>query len=218
MTALDPVQRIGKQIAEAIRQHNVISGKEAMEKAMEMLEMVGIPLIRASDYPHQFSGGMRQRVVIAIALACQPELLLADEPTTALDVTIQAQVLRMIEKLKIELKTSMILITHDLGVVAEICDDVSVIYAGEIVENGSKEEIFDHPQHPYTKGLFGALPNLVSKVRRLTPIEGLPPDLANLPSGCCFHPRCPFCDAECINEKPAMTEKAPLHFCRCHKV
>jgi peptide/nickel transport system ATP-binding protein len=124
----------------------------------------------------------------------------------------------MIEKLKSELKMSMILITHDLGVVAETCDDVSVIYAGEIVENGSKEEIFDHPQHPYTKGLFAALPNLSSKVRRLTPIEGLPPDLTSLPSGCCFHPRCPYCDTECTKEKPVIKEKAPFHFCRCHKV
>jgi peptide/nickel transport system ATP-binding protein len=217
MTALDPVQKIGKQIAEVVKQHNGISDRAAMDRALEMLEMAGIPVSRALEYPHQFSGGMKQRVVIAIALACRPRLLLADEPTTALDVTIQAQVLRMIEELRREIGTSMILITHDLGIVAQVCDEVSVIYAGEIVESGSKEDIFDRPSHPYTKGLFAALPDINGKTRRLTPIEGLPPDPVKLPPGCCFHPRCPCRDAVCSKEKPAMRGAGPGHFCRCHK-
>jgi peptide/nickel transport system ATP-binding protein len=217
MTALDPVQKIGKQIAEVVKQHNNISDKTAMNRALEMLEMVGIPADRAFEYPHQFSGGMKQRVVIAIALACRPRLLLADEPTTALDVTIQAQVLRMIEKLRQEIGTSMILITHDLGIVAQVCDEVSVMYAGEIVESGSKEDIFDRASHPYTKGLFAALPDIGSRARRLTPIAGLPPDPVNLPPGCRFHPRCPRREAVCSKEKPAMYRTGTDHFCRCYK-
>lgn len=174
MTALNPVMRVGKQIAEGIALHEKISAKEAEEKAKKMLEMVGIPASRYRDYPHQFSGGMKQRVVIAMALSCSPDLLLADEPTTALDVTIQAQVLDIIKNLQKEFETSMIMITHDLGIVAEVCDNVAVIYAGEVVEYGSREEIFDNPLHPYTIGLFGSLPDINSDVERLSPIAGMP--------------------------------------------
>src|SRR5512136_274820 len=192
MTALNPIMRIGEQIAEVIKMHNRIPWREANERAVKMLEMVGIPGERFGEYPHQFSGGMKQRVVIAIALACSPELLLADEPTTALDVTIQAQVLEMIAKLKKDLNTSMIMISHNLGVVAEVCDDLAVIYAGEVVEIGSKEAIFDRPSHPYTLGLFGAVPTLAEEKERLNPISGLPPDPSHLPAGCHFGPRCPY--------------------------
>lgn len=217
MTALDPVKTMGQQIAEVVRLHNDVGKREAAARAEEMLELVGIPAARAGEYPHQFSGGMKQRVVIAIALACRPELLLADEPTTALDVTIQAQVLRMINDLKQKLNTSMILITHDLGVVAQNCDDVSVIYAGEIVESGTKEDIFDHPSHPYTIGLFDALPKLDSSASRLKPIVGLPPDPPDLPAGCRFHPRCPLATEACRQEKVQMSELTPGHFCRCNE-
>jgi peptide/nickel transport system ATP-binding protein len=182
MTALNPIMKVGEQIAEVIKMHNNITWREANERAVKMLEMVGIPGDRSEEYPHQFSGGMKQRVVIAIALACSPELLLADEPTTALDVTIQAQVLEMINKLKKDFNTSMIMISHNLGVVAEVCDDVAVIYAGEIIESGSKEAIFDHPTHPYTVGLFKAVPHLDDNADRLSPILGMPPDPSNLPA------------------------------------
>jgi peptide/nickel transport system ATP-binding protein len=215
MTALNPVLTIGKQIAEAIKLHNDVSIKEANERACRMLETVGIPRERFGEYPHQFSGGMKQRVIIAMALACNPELLLADEPTTALDVTIQAQVLEMINKLKVDFNTAMILITHDLGVVAEVCDDVAVVYAGEIIESGSKEDIFDHPAHPYTKGLFGAIPLLHDNSRRLNPIAGMPPDPSNLPKGCYFSPRCPYAAAQCKSGAIPMKEITPGHFCRC---
>jgi ABC-type dipeptide/oligopeptide/nickel transport system ATPase component len=175
MTALNPIMKVGHQISEVIRLHNKVTSHEATERAMKMLELVGIPRDRYEEYPHQFSGGMKQRVVIAIALACSPELLLADEPTTALDVTIQAQVLEMIAKLQKDLGTSMIMISHNLGVVAEVCDDLAVIYAGQIIESGSKEAVFDHPTHPYTLGLFGAVPDLHDDKDRLSPIAGLPP-------------------------------------------
>ena len=195
MTALNPLMTVGDQIAEVISLHEHCSKKESMTKAMEMLEMVGIPAERYPEYPHQFSGGMKQRVVIAIALACNPELLLADEPTTALDVTIQAQVMEMIAELQKKLNTSMILITHDLGIVAEACDDVAVIYAGAIVEMASKEDLFLHPTHPYTIGLFGSIPSLSEDVDRLTPIPGLPANPEKLPEGCHFNPRCAHCTA-----------------------
>ncbi len=217
MTALNPVIRVGDQIAEVIELHNSISKAEAKQRAGEMLEMVGIPASRYSEYPHQFSGGMKQRVVIAMALACSPDLLLADEPTTALDVTIQAQVLDMINELKQKNNTSMILITHDLGVVAQTCDDVAVVYAGEIIESGSKEDIFDHPTHPYTIGLFGAVPELDTDEEWLHPIEGLPPDPTNLPEGCAFSPRCPNAAEECRTGRISNHEIAPGHFCRCLK-
>jgi len=218
MTALNPIMKVGTQIAEVIKLHNNITWREADERAVKMLETVGIPGERFSEYPHQFSGGMKQRVVIAVALACNPELLLADEPTTALDVTIQAQVLGMISKLKRDFNTSMMLITHDLGVVAEACDDIAVIYAGTIVESGSKEDIFDHAAHPYTQGLFGALPHLYEDRDRLSPIAGMPPDPCNLPTGCRFHPRCPQATEACSSRAIELREIAPGHFCRCIQV
>jgi peptide/nickel transport system ATP-binding protein len=218
MTALNPIMTVGAQIAEVIKMHNDIPWREANEQAVKMLETVGIPGERFEEYPHQFSGGMKQRVVIAMALACSPELLLADEPTTALDVTIQAQVLEMIAKLKKDFNTSMIMISHNLGVVAEVCDDLAVIYAGEIVELGSKVAIFDRPKHPYTLGLFGAVPTLAEEKDRLNPISGLPPDPSNLPVGCHFSPRCPLVTEECTREEIALREVETGHLCRCIKV
>ena len=220
MTALNPLMTVGDQIAEVIALHNERgSGAHSVkEQALEMLKMVGITPERYNDFPHQFSGGMKQRIVIAIALACNPELLLADEPTTALDVTIQAQVLEMVNDLKQRLNTSMILITHDLGVVAEMCDDVAVVYAGEIIEMGSKEAIFDHPTHPYTNGLFGSLPIMAKGQRRLHPIPGMMPDPTNLPEGCRFHPRCPYATEACSQDAVPLKELAPGHLCRCCNV
>lgn len=215
MTALNPVMRIGDQIAEVIKIHNNITKKEAKKRAIHMLEMVGITRERYGEYPHQFSGGMKQRVIIAIALACSPELLLADEPTTALDVTIQAQVLEMMNDLRKKQNTSMILITHDLGVVANVSDDVAIVYAGEIIEYGSKRSIFKNPSHPYTVGLFGAIPNLDQDTRRLANIEGLPPDPTHLPSGCSFHPRCPYATERCKSQAIPMREIETGHFLRC---
>ena len=215
MTALNPVHPVGRQIAEVIKLHQNCSAKEAAKRAGEMLEKVGIPAERAADFPHQFSGGMKQRVVIAIALACDPVLLIADEPTTALDVTIQAQVLDMINNLKKEFNTAMLLITHDLGIVAETCDRVAIMYAGEIVEYGTLEDIFHNILHPYTRGLFNALPSLEKKVARLQPIDGLMPDPSDLPSGCKFHPRCPNATERCKSVCPAVTELTPGHFVRC---
>lgn len=215
MTSLNPVVTVGDQIAESIRIHEKLSRAEAAAKAKEMLELVGIPGERYGEYPHQFSGGMKQRVVIAIALSCNPELLLADEPTTALDVTIQAQVLDLIVKLKKERQTSMLLITHDLGVVAEVCDKVAIMYAGEIVEYGNLEQIYNNTCHPYTKGLFGSIPDLDSKADRLSPIPGLMPDPANLPEGCSFCPRCSAACEACKTVNPAAVEVEPGHFVKC---
>ena len=215
MTALNPVMRVADQIAEGIHLHSKCSKGEAMMEACRMLEMVGIPAERGVEYPHQFSGGMKQRVVIAMALACSPELLLADEPTTALDVTIQAQVLDMMNDLKKKMGTAVLLITHDLGVVAETCDKVAIMYAGEIVEYGTLEDIFDHVQHPYTQGLFGSLPSLDKSVHRLSPIYGLMPDPAHLPEGCKFNPRCPHVTEACRQREPELTEVTPGHFMRC---
>ena len=215
MTSLNPVLPVGEQIAEVYLLHDKISLQEAEKKAGEMLELVGIPASRGKDYPHQFSGGMKQRVVIAMALACSPELILADEPTTALDVTIQAQILDMIKALKEKQNTSMILITHDLGVVAEVCDRVAVVYAGEIIEYGTKEEIFDYPTHPYTVGLFGSIPKIHEDVEWLDSIPGMPPNPADLPSGCHFHPRCSKCTQPCGEKAPEMVEVRPGHFVRC---
>ena len=203
MTALNPVMTVGDQIAESIELHQNLNKKDALEKAKDMLKLVGIAESRAAEYPHQFSGGMKQRVVIAIALACNPKLLIADEPTTALDVTIQAQVLELMKQLIQEREMSMLLITHDLGVVAETCDKVAVMYAGEIVEAGTAEDIFNGAvHHPYTVGLFNAIPNLDEKTERLNPIDGLMPDPANLPEGCKFGPRCPHCMEECRQGAP----------------
>lgn len=217
MTALNPVLRVDDQIAEVIRLHSSCSKSEALKGALEMLEKVGIPASRGRDYPHQFSGGMKQRVVIAMALACSPKLLIADEPTTALDVTIQAQVLDMMTELKTKMDSSMLLITHDLGVVAETCDKVAIMYAGEIVEYGSLEDIFEHTAHPYTEGLFGSLPSLENDVHRLKPIQGLMPDPANLPDGCKFHPRCPYAVDQCRSGAPALREISPGHLCQCRR-
>lgn len=215
MSALNPVQTVIEQISECIRFHNKISRADANVRAIQMLEKVGITPDRANEYPHQFSGGMRQRVVIAMALACEPQLLLADEPTTALDVTIQAQVLDLIRDLRKEFDTSLLLITHDLGVVGEICDSVAVIYAGQIVEYGSIEDVYDNPMHPYTRGLFGALPDLDKDVERLTPIYGMPPNPADLPKGCMFNPRCPYASEACRNAPVELREVTPGHTYRC---
>lgn len=215
MTALNPVQTVGSQIEEVVSLHGKGTKADFQRRAEEMLEMVGIPKERYNEYPHQFSGGMKQRVVIAIALACNPELLLADEPTTALDVTIQAQVLRLISQLRERLGTSMILITHDLGIVATFCDYVAVVYAGNIVEYGDKVQIFDHRCHPYTIGLFGAIPNMELDENRLHPIEGLPPDPTNLPEGCAFWPRCQYATEQCKHGTIEMVTTPDGHLCRC---
>ncbi len=216
MTSLNPVMTIGEQITEVILLHNKVSKADAMKRACDMIEMVGIPADRYSEYPHQFSGGMKQRIVIAMALACEPNLLLADEPTTALDVTIQAQVLDLISNLRKELGTSMLLITHDLGVVAEVCDDVAIIYAGQIIESGSVQEIFENTLHPYTKGLFTSIPRLEEDSERLISIPGLMPDPTNLPSGCSFHPRCSMCEEICKKETPKPYTLPNGHLISCH--
>ena len=218
MTSLNPVLTVGEQIAEALYVHNDSGrSKEEIEARVdETLTLVGIPPARKHEYPHQFSGGMRQRVVIAIALSCEPDLLIADEPTTALDVTILAQVLMMIRDLRDRLGTSMIMITHDLGIVAQTCDNVAVMYAGEIIEMGSAEDIFTCPiHHPYTDGLFGSLPNLKEKTDRLHPIAGLMPDPTNLPKGCKFAPRCDKC-MEICKEVPPEVYVDGTHSIRCH--
>ena len=217
MTALNPVLTVGEQIAEVIRLHSdkKLSRAEALIKATEMMEMVNIEGRRHSEFPHQFSGGMRQRIVIAIALACNPHLLLADEPTTALDVTIQEQVLDLIENLRKKLGTSLLLITHDLGVVAEVCDRVAVVYAGDIVESGSLEQIYNDTRHPYTIGLFGSLPNFSQKVHRLKPIAGMMPDPSQLPDGCAFAPRCPHATDACRHGVMPKVEVAPGHMVKC---
>lgn len=218
MTALNPLMTVGEQIMEVLELHNKgVSKKELAKRAGDMLEMVNIPRERFGEYPHQFSGGMKQRVVIAMALACDPQLLLADEPTTALDVTIQAQVLDLIRGLREKYQTSMILITHDLGVVAETCDNVAVIYAGEIVEYGDKRSLFKHPTHPYTIGLFDSLPDINVKTARLKPIKGMPPDPTDLPKGCAFSPRCPYAEECCRTIHPELREVAPGHLVRCCK-
>lgn len=217
MTSLNPILTIGEQIYEVLALHSKSNRKELNESVDKYLELVGIQASRKNEYPHQFSGGMKQRVVIAIALACNPELLIADEPTTALDVTIQAQVLEVMRELKEKFNTSMLLITHDLGIVAENCDTVSIMYAGEIVEYGTVEQIFDKERghHPYTIGLFGSIPNLNTSTDRLIPITGLMPDPANLPSGCKFHPRCSKRMEVCKTIIPKDTIK-DNHVIKCH--
>ena len=215
MTALNPVMTIGSQIAEVIRIHNQVSAAEADVKAMKMLEMVGIPAERFPEYPHQFSGGMKQRIVIAIALACEPKLILADEPTTALDVTIQAQMLGLINELQKRLNTAMILITHDLGVVAQTCEKVMVMYAGEAIEYGTAEDIFETTQrHPYTQGLFNAIPKLDENTKRLEAIEGMMADPTQKIEGCRFADRCKYATAAC-KKAQKMREVTPGHFIRC---
>ena len=216
MTSLNPVMTVGEQIEEVIAVHNPDIGKEEIRaRAIAMLGRVGISADRIDEYPHQFSGGMKQRVIIAIALSCNPKLLLSDEPTTALDVTIQAQVLEMIRKLKNEMNTAMILISHDLGVVAQTCDRVAIIYAGRIVETGNLYDIFKNPQHPYTVGLLDSIPSLTKETKRLNPIKGLMPDPTNLPSGCPFAPRCNYASSECSAAVPELEESGSGHFVRC---
>lgn len=215
MTALNPLQTVGDQITEGLLLHNDCTRAEAQKRAREMLEMVGIPGERYGEYPFEFSGGMKQRVVIAMALACSPDLLLADEPTTALDVTIQAQVLDLINDLREKHNTSMILVTHDLGIVAQTSDYVAVVYAGKIIEYGSKEEIFIHAKHPYTIGLFNSLPNMNVDAPRLQPIPGSMPDPTALPEGCAFAARCPYADEACRVGDIPLTEIRPQHTCRC---
>jgi peptide/nickel transport system ATP-binding protein len=219
MTSMNPVHKIGHQLAEAVRLHNDVTRKQARARALELLKQVGIPRAdrRMDDYPHQFSGGMRQRAMIAMALINNPDLLIADEPTTALDVTTQAQILLLMEKLQDEYGSAIIMITHDLGVVAEIADDVVVMYAAEIVEKGSVDQIFKRPQHPYAWGLLGSLPRLDVDVERLVQIQGQPPSLLNPPSGCRFHPRCPYVMDVCKRNHPelAPTEGEPDHLQAC---
>ena len=217
MTSLNPVMTVGDQIAETIKTHEKISAVEATKKACEMLELVGIKADMAGDYPHQFSGGMKQRVVIAIALACNPKILIADEPTTALDVTIQAQVLEMMQNLKRKFNTATILITHDLGVVAQTCEKAAVIYAGEIVEYGTVHEVFKDMRHPYTIGLMNSIPKIHVDERRLHPIEGLMPDPMSLPEGCKFCDRCRFAIEKCKKENPEMMKLGGEHSVRCFR-
>ena len=216
MTSLNPTKTVENQIAEVIRLHEKCGKKESVEKARTMLEMVGIPGDRGVEFPHQFSGGMKQRVVIAMALACSPEILIADEPTTSLDVTIQAQVLDMIRDLKKQYNMSMIMITHDLGIVAEICDTVAIVYAGQIVEYGTLKDIFNSTAHPYTVGLFGSLPNMDDRTQRLKPIPGLMPDPTKLPEGCTFCPRCPHATEKCRTERPTLVNIGGEHQVACH--
>lgn len=216
MTALNPVITVGDQIAEAILIHQKVSQEEAKKKAKEMLEMVGIPGARLGEYPHQFSGGMKQRVIIAIALSCSPQLLIADEPTTALDVTIQAQVLELMKELKEKFEMAMIMITHDLGVVAEVCDDVAIMYAGRVVEQGNLEDIFRRTKHPYTEGLFNSIPNIDDRKAELIPIKGLMSDPYNLPEGCSFCDRCNYAMSICRTIKPEKVYFSETHFTECH--
>ena len=209
MTALNPTMTVGDQLIEVLRRHNKSMSKaEAKKQAIEMLEMVGVKAERFNDYPHQFSGGMKQRVVITMALLCNPDLLIADEPTTALDVTIQAQVLDIMRNLREKFHMGLIMITHDLGVVAETCDKVAIIYAGEVVEAGSVTEVYLNPRHPYTRGLFDSIPKLDEDSTRLIPIEGMTPNMAEPPTGCYFHPRCKYCQERCRTQSPEMVQMA----------
>ena len=218
MTSLNPLKTIGEQITEAVTLHQGLKGAAAREKTLEYLRDVGIsdPALRYKQYPHEFSGGMRQRVVIAIALACNPKILLCDEPTTALDVTIQAQILELMNDLRHKLGMSIIMITHDLGVVAQMCEKIAVMYAGHIVEYGTTDEIFYNPQHEYTKGLINSIPKLNAEEKeRLVPIEGQPVDLLNPPAGCPFAPRCKSCMKVCLNKMPPKTELSDTHYTYC---
>jgi peptide/nickel transport system ATP-binding protein len=220
MTSLNPVHSIGKQLVEAVMLHRDVTKKAARSRALELLSAVGIPRAerRIDDYPHQFSGGMRQRVMIAMALINEPDLLIADEPTTALDVTTQAQILKLMTTLQDEFDTAIIMITHDLGVVAEIADDIVVMYAGKVAEEGTVDEIFTRPHHPYTWGLLGSLPRIDADVERLVQIQGQPPSLLNPPKGCRFHPRCPYVMEICKSQQPALlpVSNEPNHLQACH--
>jgi len=216
MSSLNPIKTVGEQIAEGMKIHRGLSDKEALVEATKMLELVGIPGSRISGYPHEFSGGMKQRVIIAIALACNPDLLIADEPTTALDVTIQAQVLKLIKDLRKKSPMAMLVITHALGIVAEVCDSVGIMYAGRIVECGTLADIFDNLRHPYTRGLFDSLPDIENRRVELKPIPGLIPDPMNLPSGCAFHPRCSYAKPECSRDLPQIKWLSDTHYVSCH--
>ncbi len=215
MTSLNPVMTVGDQIAEVLQIHKKLSKADAAREAGKMLETVGIPASRSREYPHQFSGGMKQRVLIALGLACTPKLLIADEPTTALDVTIQAQVLELMKDLKDRLEMSMLMITHDLGIVAEVCDEVAVMYAGTIIESGTLEDIFDRKRHPYTEGLFNSLPDVSRRDQSLKPIGGQMPDPTKLPQGCPFHPRCEYALPKCSQEEPPMHRFSDTHCAKC---
>jgi peptide/nickel transport system ATP-binding protein len=220
MTSLHPYYKVGAQISEAVRQHQRVSKREAHEQAVEMLRRVGIPRPddRANQYPHEFSGGMRQRAMIAMALSLNPDLLIADEPTTALDVTVQAQILDLIDRLKEEFNASVVIITHDLGVVAEHCDHIQVMYAGRVVESGDRGDIYYRAHHPYTWGLLSSIPRLddSGKAERLQPIKGLPPSLIFVPPGCPFHPRCPYRFNKCDQEVPPLLPSDGHHASACH--
>jgi oligopeptide transport system ATP-binding protein len=221
LSSLNPVYRVGAQIGEMFRAHRGASRSEARAAAIELMDRVGIPGAskRVDDYPHQFSGGMRQRVMIAMAIALKPALLIADEPTTALDVTVQAQIMKLLTDLRDETGMSLLLITHDLGVVADVADRVALMYAGRIVETGDLREVYEHPAHPYTRGLMGAIPTLDGPKGRLTPISGAPVDLLRLPAGCSFHPRCPFAQDRCTVDDPALRAvlgRPSSHPAACH--
>ena len=217
LTALNPVFTVGEQIAVVLRVHQRMSRRKATERASELLEMVGIAGHRVRDYPFQFSGGMRQRVGIAAALACNPQLLIADEPTTALDVTIQAQIIELMRGLQTQYETSLLMITHNLGIISELCQQVAVMYAGRIIEYGPARKVFADPQHPYTQGLLGALPALEGPRHRLTAIPGIIADAQNLPAGCAFHPRCEHYIERCSQEQPAMAMAKSDHFVACFR-
>ena len=219
MTALNPVHRIGRQITEALKLHRSMTDAEALKAAIRMLDRVGIPSpeVRVSEYPHQLSGGMRQRVMIAMALICDPALVIADEPTTALDVTIQAQILNLLQEMQDQLGTSIIMITHDLGVIAETCDDVVVMYAGRIAEQGTVDDVFNRPRHPYTRGLLASIPRLTTpRKSRLATIEGMVPALTDMPAGCRFNNRCPHADEHCVADYPDIADAGDGHQVACH--
>jgi peptide/nickel transport system ATP-binding protein len=218
MNALNPVHRVGEQIVEAILQHEEMSREKAVERAESLLDLVGINPKRFGEYPHEFSGGMKQRAVIAMSLACHPSLIIADEPTTALDVMVQAQILKAMAELRSELNLSMMLITHDLSVIAQTCDSIAVMYAGKIVEYGSVYDVYGTPVHPYAAGLVRSFPNIHAERSAVRSLPGFPPNLLAPPSGCRFHPRCPLADEECMKEEPVLREVAKTgHMAACHK-